>query len=274
VLTEAHIQEPKKRISRLRFLLELLISSVLLKVSTPVDGVLPILVFALGFCLLSWASVRRLRDIKKSVWWVSIILVAIPFGMVIGLIGLPVPDSTGDTFFRIVGGLYGIAYLTYLGVLLLKPSAYPEVASPSNTPNQPKSESTLRKALSVDGQNISRLGRLNGWQRIGVVLSALWCFGVVAKTCYESFEAASFNAQITECCEEEKKRPFEKKRTAGEWISACELLDVCAKRIKKPIAPQLQPLLTLLFLPVAAGWLVAFLVISTTKWVREGFKTK
>ena len=46
------------------------------------------------------------------------------------------------------------------------------------------------------------------------------------------------------------------------------------KGIKKPTAPQLLPFLALLLLPVAAGWLVVFLVIAATKWIRAGFKTK
>jgi len=275
----------KRRIGRLRFLLELFVSSALIKVSAPLDGVLPLLVFGLGFSLIVWASVRRLRDIKKSVWWVSIILAAFPFGIVLGLTGLPAPDSNGDIIFKIVGGLYGVAYLAYLGVLLFKPSAYPkDLQTVPIADDQPGNElpdiarSTtgvnIKHTMQIEEHKLSRMYRLNGWQRIGVVFSALWCFGVVAKACYESYEAVSFNRSIAECCEEEKRRPFKKEKKAGEFITWCELADVCATGIKKPTAPQLLPFLALLLLPVVAGWLVVFLVIAATKWIRAGFKTK
>ena len=118
------------------------------------------------------------------------------------------------------------------------------------------------------------MNRLNGWQRIGVVLSALWCLGVVGKTAYESYEAASFNAHITECCEEEKIRPSQKEKNIGDLITWCEAADVCARGTMRPTVPQLLPLLALLFLPIAASWLVVYIAKWASKWVREGFNTK
>jgi len=118
------------------------------------------------------------------------------------------------------------------------------------------------------------MNQLNGWQRIGIVLSVLWCFGVIAKTAYESNEAASFNAYIAECCEKEKIRLSQKERNTGNLITFCEATNVCTQGTMRPTVPQLLPLLALLFLPIAACWLVVYIARWVAKWVREGFRVK
>ena len=117
------------------------------------------------------------------------------------------------------------------------------------------------------------MSQLNGWQRIGIVLSVLWFVGVIAKTAYESYEAASFNAYILECCKEERAKSPQTEKSSGRLITHCEAADVCAQGIKRSTTPQSLPLLALLFLPVAAGWAAAYISRWTTKWIRDGFKT-
>jgi hypothetical protein len=108
--------------------------------------------------------------------------------------------------------------------------------------------------------------------RDGEFLTSL--LGVIAKTFYESYEAISFNKNIAACCDEEKTRSSLRERKPGDLITWCEAADVCARGTIKPTTPKLPPLLVLLFLPVAAGWVVVYFVVSAIKWVREGFKPK
>lgn len=297
MLTQTEIQQEsaptKKRIGRIRFLLEFLIAAFLVKAGsgalgglTGIGVVVPLSVFGLGFGLAIWATIRRLRDIKRSVWWVTVLIVPLILGMALGIaIILSGPGITDSTYVKTVGIAYMVVYLLFLGVLLFWPSAFPKDAEvqraaggqastePSDTPHRAFG-AAIKDALHIEYHNVLRMNRLNGWQRIGVVLSVLWCLGVVGKAGYESYEAASSNTRIAECCEEEKKRPFQMGKKAGESISWCEAADVCARGTIKPIAPQLLPFLALLLLPIAAGWFVILIAILAVKWVRKGFKTK
>ncbi len=300
MFTQAEIQQEsaptKKRIGRIRFLLEFLIAAVLVKAGSEALGgltgigvVVPWSVLGLGFVLAIWATIRRLRDIKRSVWWVTVLIVPLLLGIVLGIvIILSGPGITDSIYVKTVGIAYMVVHSLFLMVLLFWPSAFPKgvgvepVAGGqastvlSDTAHR-ASGANIKDALHIEYHNVLRMNRLNGWQRIGAILSVLWFFGVVGKTGYESYEAASFNKTIAACCEEEKMRPFQTERKFPNRISWCEAVgigDVCAPETAKPIAPQLLPFFALLLLPIAAGWLVVLIALSATKWVREGFKTK
>ncbi len=297
MLTQTEIQQEsaptKKRIGRIRFLLEFLIAAFLVKAGsgalgglTGIGVVVPLSVFGLGFGLAIWATIRRLRDIKRSVWWVTVLIVPLILGMALGIaIILSGPGITDSTYVKTVGIAYMVVYLLFLGVLLFWPSPFPKDAEvqratggqastePSDTLHR-ASGAAIKDSLHIKYHNVLRMNRLNGWQRIGAILSVFWCFGVVGKTGYESYETASANAELVECCKEVKKNQIQKEYKVGDYISDCEVLGVCTKIILKPVTPQLLPLLTLLFFPIAGGWLVVLVAISATKWVKEGFKAK
>ncbi len=287
MFTQAEIQQKstptKKRIGRARFLLEYFIAAVLVKAGsgalefTGIGDVVPWSVLSLGFVLSIWASIRRLRDIKRSVWWVTVPWILI--GIAITLSGPSITDSIVGTAFMVVHSLF-------LMVLLFWPSAFPkgvgiepvaggQASTELSDTAHRASGANIKDALHIEYHNVLRMNRLNGWQRIGAILSVLWCFGVVGKTGYESYEAASFNKTIAGCCEAEKR--FQTERKPGDLgrLSWCEVTGEpgCAQGTK-PIAPQLLPFFALLLLPIAAGWLVVLIAISATKWVREGFKKK
>lgn len=137
MLNQAEIQQgparSKKRIGRARFLLEFIIAAAIMKVgsdayarTTSGLGVVPLLVFGIGFFLAIWASMKRLRDIKRSEWWVTVLIVPIPLGIILGIAGFSGLDDTINTYVKIVGIAYMIVYLVYMGVLLFWPSAFPK----------------------------------------------------------------------------------------------------------------------------------------------------
>ncbi len=126
--------KPRNRIGRIRFLLEFFIAGFLIQAGASslsriygIGEVVPYSVFGLGFALAIWATIRRLRDIKRSIWWVSILIAPLLLGMVLGVfVGLNGTDILDSIFVKAIGIVFFIVYLLFLGVLLFSPSAFPK----------------------------------------------------------------------------------------------------------------------------------------------------
>lgn len=159
----------KKRIGRARFLLEFLIAAALLKVGSgayiqTIDGLgaLPkllggIAIPGIGYFLMIWASMKRLRDIKRSKWWVTVLIVPIPLALIVGFLG---PDVIVNTYVWTVGIAVGIAYmiiyLLFLGILLFRPSAFPkDIGVATMTGKQPSTEAENRENETTTGESVS-----------------------------------------------------------------------------------------------------------------------
>lgn len=164
MLAQGEIQQApapaKKRIGRIRFMLELLFAAFLIKAGSSALGgltgigvVVPLSVFGLGFVLAIWATIRRLRDIKRSVWWVSVLIVPLPLGIVMALSG---SDIVNSIYVKTVGVAYMIVYLLFLGVLLFWPSAFPKsVRVAATTGKQPSTESHNQVNETIAGVSAS-----------------------------------------------------------------------------------------------------------------------
>ncbi len=120
------------------------------------------------------------------------------------------------------------------------------------------------------------ISRLNGWQRIGVVLSILWCFavgGIAANDHYQAYShysgEAKTRADLVACGQRRAS-------SAGQSTEDCGLTLDMIRGVpnRKPELPPVLPLLARLFLPVALGWILVLSTLKTAKWVREGFKAK
>lgn len=168
MLAQAEIQqEPaqaKKRIGRIRFMLEFLFAAFLTKAGSSALGgltgigvVVPLSVFGLGFVLAIWATIRRLRDIRRSVWWVSVLIVPLPLGIVLGiLMALLGPDIINSIYVKTVGVAYMIVYLLFLGVLLFWPSAFPKAMKlTAMTGKQPSIEADNRERETIADESVS-----------------------------------------------------------------------------------------------------------------------
>jgi uncharacterized membrane protein YhaH (DUF805 family) len=149
------LKEPapaKKRIGRIRFLLEFFIAAFLVKVGSAALGgltgigvVVPLTVFGLGFVLAIWATIRRLRDIRRSVWWVSVLIAPLPLGIVLGiLMTLSGSGIINSIYMKTVGIAYMIVYVLFLGVLIFWPSAFPKAM---------KLAAMKGKQLSIEANN-------------------------------------------------------------------------------------------------------------------------
>ena len=118
------------------------------------------------------------------------------------------------------------------------------------------------------------MNRLNGWQRIGALLSVLWCLviaGFTATAYYKysqerSLDAAS-QAAIDQCREGQPKGLSRKEVEKACGISLSEFMGKAEK-------PSVLAFVALMGLPIAAGWLLVYIVVWATKWVRAGFKAK
>jgi hypothetical protein len=120
------------------------------------------------------------------------------------------------------------------------------------------------------------MNRLNGWQRIGVLFSVLWCFvvaGVTAAAYYEysqdRSQRAASQAAIDQCREGQPKGLSRKDIEKACGISFYEFAGP-----KPAERPSVLAFVALLSLPIAAGWLLVYIILWATRWVRAGFKAK
>ena len=111
--------------------------------------------------------------------------------------------------------------------------------------------------------------KLNGWQRIGVVATALWVVAVVAIACVERWgnPASVFSSEYvfrfvehTPAAEQPLRKVDPK---TGEVRGPTEVI---------ASLPPL-PILRAALIPPFAAWLLAYVVLWTVQWVRKGFKS-
>lgn len=137
---------------------------------------------------------------------------------------------------------------------------------------------------------MSILNRVNGWQRIGIILSASWLLIVVSLVASEyshffTSEPISDPAPLSP----DDERMFEEavesvvggQRLCSESIN--EIQRVLCEDAKTPRGqyrislPQSQPptafiILTWIFVPIIGGWLIAYALVFLTRWVVSGFR--
>jgi hypothetical protein len=124
------------------------------------------------------------------------------------------------------------------------------------------------------------MNRLNGWQRLGIVLSGVWCLVVIGVNANDYYKLYSHYSSRVEsdakkitCLDKARKGP-----SPEQSVKACQqgLTDTefGIPMPERPSLPPALPILALLFLPIAIGWFVAYAVKWVTNWVREGFKKK
>lgn len=232
------------------------------------------------------ASVKRLRDIKKSVWWATLLLAPIILGLFYGFSGKLHSPKADFAYIQIIWVPYMIAFLWLMGSLLSKPSAFPNDVGATAfnellTANKEKEAANVLFEPKVDDSAPVRAKgiALNGWQRIGFILSALWlCTGVgiagigYYKTYSYYTSLLESEARMTECRDKARSGP-----NAEANLKLCLISDAEALGIPMPTSPPFPPvlnILSLLFLPIAAGWILVLLAIKAIKWVRDGFKGK
>ena len=109
--------------------------------------------------------------------------------------------------------------------------------------------------------------KLNGWQRIGVVLSIVWIIGAGIYQRHADIQRASDSAGFAFriCSDNEQLKP--------------EIdLDRCTKEIENSykiwMVGSWGNVAFFAFVPMLLGWVAAYVLIRVWRWVKTGFKTK
>ena len=159
---------PKKRIGRIRFLLEFFVAGFLVKVGseasrglTGIGVIVPLSVFGLGYVLAIWAAIRRLRDIRRSVWWITALIVPLLLAFVLGIVVTLSGSGIADSIYVktvVIALFYAcmIVYWLFLGVLLFWPSAFPKAMKvAAMTGKRPDTEADKRKNETIADNSVS-----------------------------------------------------------------------------------------------------------------------
>lgn len=143
---------------------------------------------------------------------------------------------------------------------------------------------------------------LNGWQRLGIVLSVFWFLSTIvfvalnhhsanvfdvfdinncdysANPFYEWYDKKSEQPVETVALERTPPMPADPAHHLPGGFTNCTDMqktvnDGMAKGAITPVLHlQLTKVLTFMFLPLAIFWLIAYIVVYTAKWVLIGFR--
>jgi hypothetical protein len=114
--------------------------------------------------------------------------------------------------------------------------------------------------------------KLNGWQRIGVVLSVIWFIGFAAYTAYiwndeehkywSADQADIFSEATNECL---------RRSEVDYWLDSAKWHATYDKCLYEAHARYIAKMFALNFGVIVFGWLAAWLGIVVTRWIRRGF---
>jgi len=93
--------------------------------------------------------------------------------------------------------------------------------------------------------------KLNGWYRIGIVLSVLWCFFIIYSTIYEYNNPTRYGYFVS--------LPYDP-------------LDIFDK-INSTKTFNYGNIFLSVIIPVVSGWFLVLTIIWTIKWIIRGFKS-
>lgn len=132
--------------------------------------------------------------------------------------------------------------------------------------------------------------RLNGWQRIGIIISILWCFFISGTVFYE-YSGNNFEEDLSGMCphlwkdfcswHDSKTDDKLSLLIEGEKSVVCETLraratDLKTKYLRGDIKPELKVdyagVLLAIILPVVIFWIITYSLVWVVKWVRAGFR--
>jgi hypothetical protein len=112
--------------------------------------------------------------------------------------------------------------------------------------------------------------RLNGWQRVGIVLSVVWVIGAAIhekdelNRQYEAAYDAAWRPVYDQCSEAQKRDP----QTARGMDCLRE-----AQRIAWATTPKVSgwSMALAALVPIPIAWLLVYALIALVRWIRRGF---
>ena len=102
--------------------------------------------------------------------------------------------------------------------------------------------------------------KLNGWQRIGVVASALWAIGAV------------YYVRVGDISYGREYRRLLLESCMPEWTTLCQ--DAAHAKYRSMVAwdlVQTADIAASALIPVLMGWVLAYLIVKIARWVKAGF---
>jgi hypothetical protein len=115
-------------------------------------------------------------------------------------------------------------------------------------------------------------GRLNGWQRVGIVLSVVWLIGAAIYETYamEDRYNAAFSAAyrpVYDRCRDTQDREL-KALGRPNGIDCAEEAGRVASAVPQQSAWSAA---IAVFVPIPIAWLIAFALVALMRWIRRGF---
>lgn len=110
--------------------------------------------------------------------------------------------------------------------------------------------------------------RLNGWQRIGVIISVMWAMFILGTASYQYFKVWQYERMEANC-----EELFDNK-SADKSIPEPSLKAECLLTREKVAKPEVFYVLVATILPIISLWLLAYGVVRVTKWIINGFKSQ
>lgn len=116
--------------------------------------------------------------------------------------------------------------------------------------------------------------KLNGWYRIGVVLSVLWFFFTIGFTIYQYNYPSkySYPRLVSLTSSWIPDNPYMKSDTTKKIITTKELIKLEDVVWDKPVI-RYGNILLYMIVPVVSGWLLVLTMIWSIKWIIRGFKS-
>jgi hypothetical protein len=104
--------------------------------------------------------------------------------------------------------------------------------------------------------------KLNGWQRIGIVVSVIWFVGLWLSSLHQQAQAKAKYVECLHIAEETMERCL------AEWQ---RLDNSILANLGAVGRMDLRVLLAIDFGTIVFGWLLAWLAIVVARWIRRGF---
>jgi hypothetical protein len=121
----------------------------------------------------------------------------------------------------------------------------------------------------------TRRKRLHGWQRIGIVLSALWIIGIIAYLLYQrSAETDRLADAAYQLCDAWSAQALRENLSQGHPYNQPDCW-AAWRNTEEGLRPMPQEewrgYLLLAAIPMILAWIGAYLMASVVRWIRSGF---
>ena len=115
--------------------------------------------------------------------------------------------------------------------------------------------------------------KIGGWQRIGIVASVLWVFvgGFIGNKEALDEAGARTASQLDSCVAANKRRSGEDGPYEQVW-TPCK--NQFSANFRRNAEGHWWVVLAVALIPIPIAWLLGWILIATTRWIRAGFSNQ